>query len=177
MTLPRMNSIISTGTSVTDSSAAPAMAKVLVKASGENRRPSWPSRLNTGRNDTVMISSEKKSAGPTSRQASIIACVRDSPGFMRSRCLCAFSIITIAASIIAPTAMAMPPRLMMLEFMPRRRMAMKAMSIPTGSIRIATSALRTCSRKMMHTAATMRLSSISVRFRVSMARWMRSERS
>jgi hypothetical protein len=61
-------------------------------------------------------------------------------------CLCAFSIITMAASTMAPIAIAMPPRLMMLEFMPSARMAMKAISTPTGSIRIATSALRTCSR-------------------------------
>ena len=70
-----MNSIISTGTSVTDSSAAPAMAKVLVKASGENSRPSCASSVNTGRNETVMISSEKNSAGPTSLQAAMMASV------------------------------------------------------------------------------------------------------
>jgi hypothetical protein len=70
---PRTKNSISTGTRVTDSSAAPAMAKVLVKASGENSRPSWPSSANTGRKDTVMISSEKNSAGPTSLQASTIA--------------------------------------------------------------------------------------------------------
>jgi hypothetical protein len=58
MIRPRMKNIISTGTSVTDRTAAPAMAKVLVKASGLNSRPSWPSRVNTGRKETVMISSE-----------------------------------------------------------------------------------------------------------------------
>ena len=59
-----MKSPIATGTSVTDSRLAAAIANVLVKASGLNSRPSWPSSVNTGRNDTVMISSEKKSAGP-----------------------------------------------------------------------------------------------------------------
>ncbi len=83
----------------------------------------------------------------------------------------------MAASTMAPMAMAMPPRLMMLEFMPSARMAMNAISTPTGSIRIATSALRTCSRKTTHTSATMMLSSVSVRLRVAIARWMRSERS
>ena len=77
-----------------------------------------------------MISSEKKSAGPdllrafrTTRQRS--SAVNTSverradsrrPRFAataRSRCLCMFSIITIAASIIAPMAMAMPPSDMM----------------------------------------------------------------
>ena len=61
-----MNSPIATGTSVTDSRLAAAIAKVLVKASGLNSRPSCPSSVKTGRNETVMMSSEKKSAGPTS---------------------------------------------------------------------------------------------------------------
>ena len=46
--------------------------------------------------------------------------MRDLSGGARSRCLCAFSIMTMAASIIAPMAMAMPPRLMMLEPMPEQ---------------------------------------------------------
>ena len=46
------------------------MAKVFVKASGPNRRPSCASSVKIGRNDTVMISSEKNSAGPTSEAAS-----------------------------------------------------------------------------------------------------------
>ena len=127
-----------------------------------------------------MISSEKNSAGPTSLQAAMTASVRSAlecPSFRRSMCLCAFSIMTIAASTMAPMAMATPPRLMMLEFMPSRRMAMKAISTPTGSMMIATSALRTCSRNTRHTAATIRLSSISVVFSVWMARWISSERS
>ena len=57
---------MATGTSVTDSRLAAAIAKVFVNASGLNRRPSCPSRVNTGRNETVMMRSEKKSAGPTS---------------------------------------------------------------------------------------------------------------
>ena len=103
-----------------------------------------------------MMSSEKNSAGPTSAAASIRISVRGLPGGARSRCLCAFSIMTMAASIIAPMAIAMPPRLMMLEPMPSSFMATNAISIPTGSIRIATKALRTCSRKTMHTSATIK---------------------
>ena len=124
-----------------------------------------------------MISSEKNSAGPTSLHAVIIASVRDSPSLRRSRCLCAFSIMTMAASIMAPMAMAMPPRLIRLEFMPSRCMAMKAIRMPTGSIRMATSALRRWSRKTKQTSATMSDSSASVRFSVSMARWISSDRS
>src|SRR2546426_6935952 len=53
--------------SVTESSAAAAIAKVLVSASGRNSRPSWSSSVNTGRNDSVMIKRDMNSAGPTSR--------------------------------------------------------------------------------------------------------------
>ena len=124
-----------------------------------------------------MISRLKNSAGPTSRQASIMICTRDASGAARSRCLCAFSIITIAASTMAPMAMAMPPRLMIFELSPIRCMAIIAISTPMGNMTMATRALRACSRNTMHTSATMTLSSISVRFRLSMARWIRSERS
>ncbi len=124
-----------------------------------------------------MMSSEKNSAGPTSLQAATTATARDSPASSRSMCLWAFSIMTMAASTMAPMAMAMPPRLMMLEFMPIRSMTMKAISTPTGSMTMATRALLTCSRNSTHTRATMSDSSIKVFLRVSMARWIRSERS
>ena len=51
-----------------------------------------------------------------------------------------FSIITIAASIIAPIAIAMPPSDMMSAPTPTQRMATNAIRIPTGSVRMATSA-------------------------------------
>ena len=117
---PRTNITISAGTSVTDSSAAAAMAKVLVKASGLNSRPSCASSVKIGRNETVMISRQKNSAGPTSLAASIRISLRGLSGGARSRCLWAFSIMTMAASIIAPMAMAMPPRLMMFDAKPER---------------------------------------------------------
>ena len=88
-----------------------------------------------------MISSEKKSAGPTSCAAAtttrhrsstdstpvssqrdgvpasapvaVPAAARSCASTARSRCLCRFSIITIAASIIAPIAIAIPPSDMM----------------------------------------------------------------
>ena len=126
--------------------------------------------MKIGRNDTVMMSSEKNSAGPTSDAASTRISRRGFSGGARSRCLWAFSIMTMAASIMAPMAMAMPPRLMMLEPRPSSFMAMNDIRMPTGSIRIATRALRTWSRKTMHTSATTTLSSNSVRRRVSMAR-------
>ena len=51
------------------------------------------------------------------------------------------------------------------------------MSTPSGSVTMATSALRTCNRKMTQTSATMRLSSSSVDFSVAIARLISSERS
>jgi hypothetical protein len=177
MILPRTKITISAGTSVTDSSAAAAIAKVLVKASGLNSRPSCDSRVKIGMNETVMISRLKNSAGPTSAAASIRIATREWPGAARSRCLCAFSIMTIAASIMAPIAIAMPPRLMMLEPIPSSFIAPNAISTPTGSIRMATSALRTCSRNTMQTSATTMLSSSSVCRSVSIAALIRLERS
>ena len=56
------------------------MANVLVKASGLNSRPSCASSAKIGRNETVMMSSEKNSAGPTSLAASIRTSVRGLPG-------------------------------------------------------------------------------------------------
>ena len=117
----------------------------------------------------MMINRLKNSAGPTSLAASIRISKRGLSGGARSRCLCAFSIITIAASTMAPIAMAIPPRLMMFEPIPNAFMAAKAISTQTGSIRMATSALRTCNRKTKQTSATTMLSSSSVRRNVSMA--------
>ena len=51
------------------------------------------------------------------------------------------------------------------------------MRIPTGSVRIATSAERACRRKTRQTSATTRLSSSSLPRRFSIARSIRSLRS
>ena len=74
----------------------------------------------------VMMSRLRNSAGPTSAAASVMTRQRASPvssssglsWFQRSRCLWAFSIITTAASTIAPIAIAMPPSDMMLALTP-----------------------------------------------------------
>ena len=65
----RANSIRSAGSTVTASTAAMAMAKFLEKARGLKSRPSWSTRVKTGRKATAMTSSEKKTLGPTSRSA------------------------------------------------------------------------------------------------------------
>ena len=161
---PRTNKPIATGTSVTESRLEAAIANVLVNASGRKSRPSCPSRAKTGRNETVMISNEKKRAGPTSCAASTttrhrsceertfvlshrddstsLPAARSFAVIARSRCLCRFSIITIAASIMAPMAIAMPPSDMISAPTRTPRMAINAMRMPMGSVRIATSAER-----------------------------------
>src|SRR6058998_3271259 len=97
--LPFTNQPMSAGMSVTESSAAAAIAKVLVSASGRNNRPSWSSSVKTGRNDSVMIRRDMNSAGPTSRAAANTRSQCGRSGSC-STCLCRFSSITIAASIM-----------------------------------------------------------------------------
>ena len=166
---PRTKITISAGTSVIDRSAAAAIENVLVNASGLNSRPSCDSSVKIGMNETVMISRLKNSAGPTSEAAPIRMSIRDFPDSARSRCLWAFSIMTMAASTMAPIAMAIPPRLMMLDPSPSSFMAPNAIKMPTGNIKIATNALRKCKRNSTQTSATTTLSSNSVRLRVSIA--------
>ena len=109
-----------------------------------------------------MMSSERKSAGPTSvaarcTSAQRLAAVRGS----RSRCLCRFSIMTMAASTMAPMAMAIPPRDMMLALIPCQPMTMKAARMAMGRLRTTTRAERTCHRKRTQTSATMTKASTS----------------
>ncbi|KAA8636973.1 hypothetical protein FZN37_004374 [Enterobacter hormaechei] len=136
-------------------------------------------------NDSVMISSEKNSAGPTSAADSPITLQRSCPVRLRpglsacqcSRCLCAFSIMTTAASTMAPTAMAMPPSDMMLALTPWYRITRKAAITPSGSEMIATNAERRWNRNTRHTTATTMNSSISLCVRLSTARLIKPDRS
>ncbi|MNZ38887.1 hypothetical protein D3C78_563710 [compost metagenome] len=92
-------------------------------------------------------------------------------------CLWAFSIITTAASTMAPMAMAIPPRDMMLALTSCFCMMMKATSTPTGSETMATSDERRCQRNSTQTSATTMNSSTSLWLRFSTARsisWLRS---
>src|SRR5438046_1367708 len=138
---PLTNHPMSAGTSVTESSAAAAIAKVLVSASGRNSRPSWSSSVNTGRNESVMMSSDMNSAGPTSRAAANTRSQCGRSGSW-SKCLWRFSSITIAASIMAPIAIASPPRPMILPLMPSPRAPASEPRIPSGSAPILAAAAR-----------------------------------
>ena len=69
--LPLIKMGINAGTSVTEISATPIMAKLFVNASGWNSFPSRPESMNTGTNDSSMIRTEKKMGRPTVRHGSI----------------------------------------------------------------------------------------------------------
>ena len=112
MIFPRMRRTIRTGARVTERKAAKNMAKVLVKARGLKSLPSWASRVKMGRKETVMINREKKRGRPTSLAAWITSSIRGMglPSFSHSsNRVWAFSTMMMAASTMAPMAMAIPP--------------------------------------------------------------------
>ncbi len=176
MICPRTKTTISAGTSVTDSRAAEAMAKVLVKASGPNSRPSCDSSVKIGRNDTVMISNEKtkrahlRRGGDEDLDARLV--LRRSLQVLVGVLDHDDGRVDHGANGDGDAAEAHDVRAHAER--PHRG---EGMRMPTGSIRMATRALLKCSRKMMQTAATTRLSSTSVCFKVSMARSISCERS
>ena len=121
--VPPISRLQRTGTSVTDRTVAPVIAKVFVNARGWNSLPSWPVRANTGMKARMMIAIEKKIGRPTRRVASetVASTARRSRGFtppfsMKRK---AFSVTTIPASTSTPMAMAMPASDMMFELIPR----------------------------------------------------------
>ena len=73
--------------------------------------------------------------------------------------------------------MAMPPRDMMLMFSPSSWNGMNARMTEMGIVRIGTMALGKCQRKIRMTIETTMISSISLLFRPSTARSIRSDRS
>ena len=137
----------------------------MVKASGVNSRPDTPSSVNTGMNDTVITSSEKKIEGPTSCIAEMIVSTREvwrPPRSQSSSFLWMFSMMMIEASTIAPIATAIPPSDMILAVRCCAFIGMNASRTPRGSVRIGMIALRTWSRNRKMMAATTIISSISV---------------
>ena len=124
-----------------------------MNASGANILPSCASSAKTGRKLSVIMSKLKNSAGPTSpaasatrrqRFASVSPALVDRPLGLalspaNSNFLCMFSIMTVAPSIMAPIAIAIPPSDIMLALIPCRFMTVNAASTPTGKLMIATS--------------------------------------
>ena len=135
-----------------------------MKARGANILPSCPSSTNTGTKLKVMISNEKNSAGPTSDAAFAITCQRlVLVSGVFSMCLWTFSTITIAPSTMAPIAIAIPPRDMMLALMPCHDMMIKATMMPTGKLTNTTNELRIWNKNKAQTTITTRNSSSNFR--------------
>src|SRR5438477_6037048 len=141
-----MRSVISSGTKVTPSRAAKNIENVLVNASGLNRRPSCAVSEKTGIKLTVITSNEKKSGRPTVLAALMMTADRESVSASGaseredfeaahiSSHLWAFSTMIMAASTIAPMAMAIPPSDMMLEVRPRKYIGRNDRTMAIGSV-------------------------------------------
>ena len=78
---------------------------------------------------------------------------------------------------MAPMAMAIPHRDMMLAVIPIIRKGMKERRMTTGMVMSGMRALGTCQRKRSTTRDTVTSTSTTVDFRLSMERRIRSERS
>ena len=83
----------------------------------------------------------------------------------------------MAASTIAPMAIAIPPSDMMFDDRPSMRMGMKAITMEIGMVNTGMMALGKCHRKIMITMETTIISSSRVCFRLSMERRINSDRS
>ena len=126
----------------------------------------------------VIINREKNIAGPTSALASpitfhLFSLVRG----VCSICLWTFSIITIAPSTIAPIAMAIPPKDIMLALTPCIFIIINATRIAIGRVIITTNDDRRWNKNAKQTNTTTINSSSNFPERLSIALWIRSERS
>ena len=83
----------------------------------------------------------------------------------------------MAASTSAPMAIAMPPSDMMFAVTPIMRKGRNEISTAIGMVSIGIRALGMCIRKTSTTSDTVAITSISVDFRLPIARRIRSERS
>ena len=87
----------------------------------------------------MIINKLKNRAGPTSEADFATICQRfSSVSGVFSMCLCMFSIITIAPSVMAPIAMAMPPKDIILALTPCQYMMINDTRIPIGKLTTAT---------------------------------------
>ncbi len=133
-----------------------------------------------GRNETAITRRAKKLGPATSFTASMTTEGKATVRPVRSHSssfLWVCSTTTMAASTMAPMAMAMPPSDMMFEVIPRAFMGMKEITIATGMVTMGMIALGMCHRKMRITRETMATSSITVRLRLSIDWRISSERS
>ena len=177
---PRSSRSRKAGATVTATSAAATITSVLVKASGRRRRPVSPEKANTGRKLSAVMSSEVRIAGVTVPAAARIEARRvptSPPGPCPSMRRWQASSATTSASTAIPSAMAMPPRLMIVADTPKRRIPAKVRKRTSGSVTSGTSALRPCRRNSRITSTTTPTSSASARSSVWSTRLARSRRS
>ena len=135
-----MSAAHSAGTSVIASTVEPAIANVLVNASGWNNLPSCPVSEKTGMNARMMMTIAKKIGRPTCRAATSVTSMISAPLSRRPFSFSAvsawrmtFSVITMPASTSTPMAMAMPERDMMFDEMPKWFIKMNAIRMESGS--------------------------------------------
>ena len=156
------------------------MAKLMVKAMGLKSLPSRPSRLNKGKNTTMMINSAKPIGFATSLAASSTALVRltGSPDLARSVIVRkAFSTMTTAPSAIIPIPTASPASDIKFADISVSPMNMNAISIAIGSATITTSAERSSPRNKNSTIHTKIAPATSAVTAVSTASFTKSVRS
>ena len=113
------------------------MTSVLVSASGRSSRPVSPVNANTGKNDSAVMSSEVRMAGANDCAAASNLARRssaDARGATVSSRRCEASSATMSASTAIPSAIPIPPRLMMVAGTPRIHMAPNVSSRTTGSV-------------------------------------------
>ncbi len=161
-------------------SAAAAMTRVFVSASGRKSRPVSPANANTGKKLSAVISSETRIAGASVPAAATSAPRRSAAeasfGILSSR-RCDASSATTSASTAIPSAMPIPPRLMIVAAIPKSRMPMNVKRSTTGKVSSGTSALRPISKNAKITSATTPISSHSARSKVWSTRLASSKRS
>ncbi len=160
--------------------AAETMTSVLVIASGRRSRPVSSVNANTGRKLSAVINREVRIAGATVPAAAMIA-ARRSPAeaFLPRLSILRWqaSSATTSASTAMPSAMPIPPRLMIVAGTPRSRIPAKVRNRASGSVASGTNALGPWSRNIRMTSTTTPTSSVRARSSVCSTRLARSSRS
>ena len=129
---------------VSASSSDAAIAAITAAASGWYMRPSMPGMPKSGRK-TAMTMSVAKAIGPADldrRRKRLLA--RRADASPRRRCgATMFSVTMIDASTSSPTAIARPPKVIVLMPTPERRSRIPASAIDSGIVSVTMSAART----------------------------------
>ena len=140
---PRIKNTIKIGTIVIDNIAPLIIANDLVKANGPNNRPSCPVSANIGKKETTTKIRAKNIGRPTCLADLMIISILSLFEIFSFPCkyLCAFSTITIVASTIAPMAIAIPPKLIIFEPIPKAFIIKKVIKTVIGKVIIIINAL------------------------------------